>query len=153
MSSPIVYFNVYSFIYSGSAIDCPAVGLDTTGCHKEDVRWICYSVRGRVWAPWAVCLRTHLSTPNQILHTAPSFYIQFDNKGYRTRWKVWGFLTPHAYSRTGPAHSPPPHHLLSHLNLKPFISFLFSFIDNAILKALCLVIPLCEHVNNLLQKC
>lgn len=34
------------------------------------------------------------------------------------------------------------------LNLKPFISLF----DNAILKALCLVIPLCEHVNdNLLQ--
>lgn len=54
--------------------------------------------------------------------------------------------------RTSPT---PPTYPLSDLNLKPFIFFLvsfFLFFDNAILKALCLVIPLCEHVNdNLLQ--
>lgn len=68
--SPMVvhYFNVYSFIVGPPSRFCPAVVKNTTGCVTRKVaRWICNSVRGWVWAPRAVCLRIHLSTPNQIL--------------------------------------------------------------------------------------
>lgn len=123
LSSPMVYFNVYSFICSGSAIDYPWYH-----CRKEDATWIYYSARGQFWAPWAVCLRTHLSTPNQNLHTAPSFTFNLTTRGtgQGERFEVFwpGPPPPHAYSRTGPAHS--PHHPLSHLNLL-FISFVLFY--------------------------
>lgn len=81
---------------------------------RKIVRWICNSVWGRVWAPRAVCLRIHLSTPNKFcyigvcLHTALTFHIQFDYKGYRTRWKVWGFLTRAPHPFTHRPHPPTP---------------------------------------------
>lgn len=104
-----------------SHLNRPCSRNDTTGTmghHEEDgQRWICNScVRGGDWAPRAVCLWIYLSTLNQILlhslHSAvpPTFYIQFDDEGYRTKWKVWGF-------------TPPPHPLnppsSAHLLLSP----------------------------------
>lgn len=95
-------------------------------------------------------------------------------KGYGTKVKGLRFFRP------GPTIPPPSHPPNSSpmptlkqdqpnsptLPLSPTVSpltsshsffcfcFILIFFDNAILKALCLVIPLCEHVNdNLLQKC
>ena len=91
------------------------------------------------------------ATQRPSVSTLPSYiYTWFDHKGVQDRWMVWGFLNPLPYPQLGQDQPPHPP---SHPNLKPFNPFFF-FFDNAILKALCLVIPLCEHVNdNLLQKC
>lgn len=145
------------------------------------VRCICKC--GWVWAPRAVCLWIHLSTLYQILlhrrlvsalpqHFTSSFeYKGVRDKGerfevFQTRPRHPTTLTTtqqltHAYSKTGPAQLPHPSPPLSP-TVSPLTSshsffcfcFILIFFDNAILKALCLVIPLCEHVNdNLLQKC
>lgn len=106
---------------------CPAIGL-------YRLSW------GRCEVDLLFCMRVSLSPSSRMpsnssvhskpkfcyigvcLHTAPSLYIWFDYKGYRTRWKVWGFLTRAPMPTLGQDQPTPPHPL-SHLNLKPFISF------------------------------
>lgn len=81
--------------------------------------------------------------------------LHFDYEGYRTRWKVWGFPNSPHHHHHPPIPTPKHSHFLSPTcrQTSSHSFFLLCFFDNAILKALCLVIPLCEHVNDdLLQK-
>lgn len=140
---------------------------------RKIIRWICNSVRGRVWAPQAVCLWIHQSTPNQILlhrrlsphcpdisHSVWLQGVQDKVKGLRFSDQAPPPPCPYPKHHPFPNSSPNPGqdqpHFPHPVSPKPqaIHFFCFCFFDNAILKALCLVIPLCEHVNdNLLQKC
>lgn len=135
------HLNVYSFIL-GQPLITVQLYDDTTGCHKKDF-WICNYVWGRVWAPQAVCLRIHQSTPNQILlHRrlsphCPDISRSVQLQGVQDKVKGLRFSNPPPSPTKTPSPNPltlmtnpgqdQPHFPPPHLNLKPFIFSVFVF--------------------------